>query len=392
MAAKELDRIRPEFVKRVNKSLISQLLDEILKDKIVNDGERESILEENATTGDKARALIDMVKKKGERASKALIAYIEIKDPSLHSELGLPCDQPAPPAAEPQKEEEWSPTLIPVTEDFWSKKQNDKKNYPASKKSLKSRVALLITNIKFTNANMNRKGAEKDEANMEKLLASLGYEVVKHTDLTAKAIDDAVIKFSKHPKLEHTDSVVVVVMSHGKLGTICGVDYKNTSGNEPPAEFPIDNIYKHLGSESCKALLDKPKIIIIQACRGAEEGAVFVRDSPDVLSDDASPPCPSPSADKDNIDDDRCVHREKDFTSLLASTPDTLSYRHRDDGSLMIQFVVKVFNTLAHKKNIDKLFKEVLKCFEDLALQHRRQMPTIDRYTLTKDFYFYPGL
>lgn len=55
-----------------------------------------------------------------------------------------------------------------------------------SAKSLKSRVALLITNRNFTDERLTRKGAEKDEENMLNLLNSLQYEVVKHNDLTAK--------------------------------------------------------------------------------------------------------------------------------------------------------------------------------------------------------------
>lgn len=49
-------------------------------------------------------------------------------------------------------------------------------------------MALLITNIKFTNERMNRYGADKDEENMENLLTGLGYEVLKHTNLTGKVL------------------------------------------------------------------------------------------------------------------------------------------------------------------------------------------------------------
>lgn len=52
--------------------------------------------------------------------------------------------------------------------------------------SFRNRVALLITNIKFSDESMNRRGAEKDEQNMENLLSSLGYDVVKHTNLTGQ--------------------------------------------------------------------------------------------------------------------------------------------------------------------------------------------------------------
>lgn len=84
----------------------------------------------------------------------------------------------------------------------------------------------------------------------------------------SQEIDDAVLKFSKHPKLKETDSVWVVIMSHGKLGAILGVNWKED--DEKPDNFKINNIYKYLDSVNCPALLNKPKIIIIQACRGGD--------------------------------------------------------------------------------------------------------------------------
>lgn len=52
--------------------------------------------------------------------------------------------------------------------------------------TLKNRVALLITNITFVDERRSRHGAEKDEENMDTLLSSLGYEVVRYTNLTSK--------------------------------------------------------------------------------------------------------------------------------------------------------------------------------------------------------------
>lgn len=55
-------------------------------------------------------------------------------------------------------------------------------------------------------------------------------------------------------------------MSHGELGKILGIKHSK----EAPDEFLIDNIYTQLGSKECPALINKPKIIIIQACRGGD--------------------------------------------------------------------------------------------------------------------------
>lgn len=89
--------MRPSFVDRVSTQMINQLLDDILVDGVVNDGEKDWILEENNVTADKARRLLDTVKRKGDKASRKLIAHIQRRDPELYSELGLSCGQPAPP-------------------------------------------------------------------------------------------------------------------------------------------------------------------------------------------------------------------------------------------------------------------------------------------------------
>ncbi|XP_060928948.1 caspase a-like [Limanda limanda] len=379
----KLAKVRTKFVEQVSIPTLDRLLDNILEDRIVNDWQKDAILEGNSTRENKARCLIDTVRRKGDKASMMMIDHLQSCDLFLYSELGLGPLPPAPPAAEPRsiKEGGWSTTLIPTTKDFWRNKQNKKDIYPVTKDNFRNRVALLITNIKFKLKTLDRHGAEKDEENAEKLLTGLGYKVVKYTNLTAKAIDDAVIKFSEHPKLRETDSVMVVIMSHGKLGIILGVDWTP----HEPDEFPIDNIYKHLGPEKCPTLLNKTKILIIQACRGGEKGAVLVSDS-------AAGPAEIRHGGFSPDSLQRIEHREKDFISLLSSTPGTVAYRHPVLGSLLIRFTVNVFNTAANEDDIEELFRKVMQCFEDYRPSNIRQMATKDRCTLTKRFYFYPGL
>ncbi|XP_061576339.1 caspase a-like [Cololabis saira] len=373
MADGKLQSVRLLFVEKVSKEMINQLLDSLLEDGVLNDGEKDSIIEENNTKNNKARALIDAVRRKGDESSRKMIAHIQKKDPTLYSELGLSDVEPAQTNAQfPVGTKSFS------IEEFWRSKQNDPDVYKVTKTSQKNRVALLITNIRFSDARMNRKGAEVDHENMERQLSSLGYEVVTYTDLTGEGMNKAFIRFAKHPKLSETDSVVVVVMSHGKLGAVLGVNHSDMDCDE----FPINNIYTHLGSENCPALLDKPKIIIIQACRGGEGGSVFV-------SDDVSQPVGEQGWDEDTL---RLVHKEKDFISLLSCTPDTVSYRHTYQGSLLIQYFDDQCNNSANKDHIQELFRKVMRRFEDFKLQEKRQMATIDRSTLLKHFYFFPGL
>lgn len=86
----ELGRVRTKFVEGVSKDLVKQLLDDLLDEGILNDGEKDSILEENSTKADRARALIDTVKRKGDEASRKMIAQLQSRDPTLSRNLGLP--------------------------------------------------------------------------------------------------------------------------------------------------------------------------------------------------------------------------------------------------------------------------------------------------------------
>uniref|UniRef100_A0A8C6T7N0 Caspase-1 n=1 Tax=Neogobius melanostomus TaxID=47308 RepID=A0A8C6T7N0_9GOBI len=351
-----LRKLRSGFIDSVSKEVVLQLLDNLLDKEVLNLEELETI-NIKITTANKARDLIDTVMSKGDEASNILILHLQKREPGLYEHLCQTCGSAAKPG---------EPVNLPI--------------YPVTSNSIKNRVALLITNITFADEKNNRRGAEKDEENMKELLSTLGYEVVKHTNLTAKKMEDALVEFSKHPKLKETDSVFVVIMSHGKLGAVHGVNYEP---NEPD-ELRVDKIYDKLNAENCPALVNKPKIIIIQACRGKERGSVCMSD---IVKADAVH-C---GVTKEDVS--RFTHKEMDFISLLSSTPHTVSYRNKSQGSYLIQFTVDVFKTNVLEDHIEDLFRKVMKKFkEEKELpDHLRQMPTKDRCTLTQHFFLFPG-
>ncbi|XP_074504542.1 uncharacterized protein LOC141775267 isoform X3 [Sebastes fasciatus] len=85
----ELARVRSKLVEKMSRELINQLLDDLLKDGVLNDGEKDSVLQENNTTADRARRLIDMVKNKGREASRKMFTHLRSRDHSLSDQLGL---------------------------------------------------------------------------------------------------------------------------------------------------------------------------------------------------------------------------------------------------------------------------------------------------------------
>uniref|UniRef100_A0A3P9C8F1 Caspase-13-like n=1 Tax=Maylandia zebra TaxID=106582 RepID=A0A3P9C8F1_9CICH len=226
--------------------------------------------------------------------------------------------------------------------------------YPVTKQSKSNRIALMINNIKFHNDSSDRHGAEKDDRVMFNLLQSLGYQVVRYNNLTGK------VNFYWQTMFIHFHySVFVTIMSHGDMGIISGTDSK---------AFKTEEIFQHLNAKNCPALVNKPKIIIIQACRGGNSHLAL----------------------SENFTRAVRVHIEKDFICFHSSTPHTVSYRSTSDGSFFIQTLADVFNKWSHEYDIEELFRKVMQHFESSSSDYL-QMPTKERNTLTKRFYLFPG-
>uniref|UniRef100_A0A3B4GVT1 Caspase family p20 domain-containing protein n=1 Tax=Pundamilia nyererei TaxID=303518 RepID=A0A3B4GVT1_9CICH len=220
--------------------------------------------------------------------------------------------------------------------------------YPVTEYSISNRIALLINIRHFYDLKSNRHGAEYDAQAVLNLLYNLGYAVVYYQDLTAQLM-------FKLSKTSNSYSVFVVLMSHGDLGTIRGSDLKN---------FEIDKIYERLNTKNCPALMNKPKVIIIQACRGENEGVVTVDASRQSMGTENTGPPPK------NIAKVGKVHIEKDFIGFHSSTP-------------------RKFSCFLHHCNFI-LISKVMQQFEDFPSE-QKQMPTKERDTLTKHFYLFPG-
>ncbi|XP_030274949.1 caspase recruitment domain-containing protein 8-like isoform X2 [Sparus aurata] len=86
LAEQRLSSIRSQFVERVSGPVLNQLLDKLLDLDFVNDEEMQSV-KTKPTTQDKARKLIDTVRKKGTVASSVLIAALRKVDPNLSRQL-----------------------------------------------------------------------------------------------------------------------------------------------------------------------------------------------------------------------------------------------------------------------------------------------------------------
>ncbi|CAK6983989.1 NACHT%2C LRR and PYD domains-containing protein 1b allele 2-like, partial [Scomber scombrus] len=84
---KRLLSVRSQFVDGVSDPVLNQLLDQLLQRKVINDEEKESA--NTKSKADKARAVIDLVRKKGREASSFFITDLCKLDPQFSKTLNL---------------------------------------------------------------------------------------------------------------------------------------------------------------------------------------------------------------------------------------------------------------------------------------------------------------
>ncbi|XP_026361661.1 caspase-1-like isoform X3 [Ursus americanus] len=400
MADQTLRDKRKLFVSSVNTGTLNGLLDELLEKRVLNQEEMEKVRYENATVMDKARALIDSVLRKGSQACQIFICYICDEDSFLAEKMGLSSgtpfrsqlnsDSPAAtlpsPAFEdivpgPPEPEESTDTLKLCPHEEFVKLYTEKAGeiYPIKERQDRTRLALIICNIEFDHL-PPRNGAELDITGMKNLLEGLGYSVDVKQKLTAKDMESALRAFAARPEHESSDSTFLVLMSHGILSGICGT----TFSPENPDVLPYDTVFQIFNNRNCFKLRDKPKVIIIQACRGENLGELWVSDSPAASTDSFSH---QPLLLESDVV--YKVHVEKDFVAFCSSTPHNVSWRHVTKGSLFIAQLIACFQKYSWCCHLVEVFQKVQQAFEKPNV--KAQMPTIERMSMTKPFYLFPG-
>ncbi|XP_069470932.1 caspase-1-like isoform X2 [Ambystoma mexicanum] len=406
---KRLRRCRTYFVEHLTEAVLRNLLDDLEERHICNDAEVETVVQGNRVHREQARALIDMVIKKGRIASEILLDCIRERDSCLGAGMQDVLDaeatekqvqptakippQKAIPVQEtgPAQGEHW---ITPCAQDVFKRIHEKEAGqfYDIKEKNDRRRLALIINNEQFDSL-PERNGSQHDEVEMKRLLQGLGYAVQQEKNLSSKDMETALTHFSKRPEHENSDSTFIVILSHGLRDGICGRAFKPEKQDTLPTEkqdiLPTDTIFRIFNNKNCKALRGKPKVIIIQACRGDQNGVTLVSDSISKEADAVPVPRSMELHEDAEMEDDAIqkILVECDFLCFCSSTPDTKSWRSISSGSPFIQKLIEIVRKEACSCCLEDLFQKVQQSFVTSQLQ----MPTKERTTTCKKFYLFPG-
>ncbi|XP_069325098.1 caspase-13-like isoform X1 [Eulemur rufifrons] len=377
-----------KLLEALGKDVVNEFLDSLVEKNVLKVKEEDKQKYHGAKAQDKARVLVSSLRDKKEEAIQVLL------DTCLHLE-GKPTHIEAPPAIKAEPAESAEPTdtlkLCPYEDFLRLSKERAGEIYPIKEKKDRTRLALIICNTEFDHL-APRNGADHDIVGMKGLLEGLGYSVDVKEKLTARGMESVLREFAARPEHKSSDSTFVVLMSHGILDGICGTRHSEGTSDV----LPYDTVFQIFNNRNCISLKDKPKVIIVQACRGANRGEVWVRDSPEALaaSSTQSPENPvaaSSSQSPENLEEDAVLkaHVEKDFIAFCSSTPHNVSWRDITRGSLFITQLITYFRKYSWCCHLQEVFRKVQQSFETPSV--RAQMPTIERLSMTRYFYLFPG-
>uniref|UniRef100_A0A3B5MWG9 Caspase-8 n=1 Tax=Xiphophorus couchianus TaxID=32473 RepID=A0A3B5MWG9_9TELE len=129
-------------------------------------------------------------------------------------------------------------------------------------------ICLIVDNFDFsesyknlTNTLRNREGTKFDRDALKEVFGWLGYEVDIHVDYNADQIKSLFTRIGQQDHSQY-DSLVCCILSHGMEGKVYGVDGKLVE---------IKLLIECIDGEKCPSLIEKPKMLFIQACQGCKE-------------------------------------------------------------------------------------------------------------------------
>ncbi|KAI6650711.1 hypothetical protein LOD99_7762 [Oopsacas minuta] len=197
-------------------------------------------------------------------------------------------------------------------------------------------LGIIIVN-KFENIpSYTRRGAEKEVENLTRIFSMLGLETRLFEDLTSHQIIEVLYKTSKDPELSSQSMLVLAISSHGNEEGLFGINIeqrlklvsesRSTQGlNDVISTNKIQCIFN---THNCPLLQSKPKLLILNGCRGSEKEGLYGYETDGVSEDTKHLGCTLWS----------------DFLVVWSAVDGYQSVRHIATGSVFISVLCEVLD------------------------------------------------
>ena len=125
---------------------------------------------------------------------------------------------------------------------------------------------MIINNMEFTQGT-SLPGGQKDEEKLAVLFIDLKFDVNTHQNLTGEEISDIVKSYGAK---QHSGAFFLAILSHGT-----SVENKQVVLGTDSKEVVVSDLMCFFYASNCNSLHGRPKIFLIDACRGSQEERTF---------------------------------------------------------------------------------------------------------------------
>ncbi|XP_044522209.1 caspase-13-like isoform X2 [Gracilinanus agilis] len=386
-----------DVLKTSAKKIVKGVCDDLIEQEVFNKNEIKNMGKQLSSVKDKSEDLLKVVTHKSSQigeiiAKRVLTSARQLQSGTQRADENLePTENEgmsqavtsllsAPPAI--QAAEYLNKVKLSPTEFYYELSEAKREEiYSVMEKGSRTRLALIICNTQFDHLNELNK-AQFDIERMKELLQDLGYSVEVKKELSSVDMESVLKQFAARPEHQSSDSTFLVFMSYGTTAGICGIKHKQLE----PDVLANDTIFRIFNNSNCSRLRHKPKIIVIQEC---QEGIISEQGA---MAASAESYNQSSSNDPKGFEKDaaRKEHVEKDFICFHSVTPNDISLEDNQESSLFVTLLTDCFQQYSWCCHVEDLFKKVQKSFA--TSQVPIQMPTIERQSMTRYFYLFPGI
>ncbi|XP_034246694.1 uncharacterized protein LOC117648328 [Thrips palmi] len=217
-----------------------------------------------------------------------------------------------------------------------------------------------------------RPGSSVDVKKLVNTYESLGFQTKVHKNLKFQNIKSKIKKLSRED-FSDADCLCITVLTHG-----LSRNYVEASD----VAYKVHELWTPFTDDKCKSLAGKPKLFIIQACRGDK------RDCGTILNNEGG-------TETDN-GESYTIPSHADFLLAYSSVEGTVSFRNKESGSWFIQMLCDELQKNAAKMDFLKLLttvsRKVALDFEteneyNPSCHKNKQVPSVVS-TLIRDIHF----
>ncbi|CAF3749028.1 unnamed protein product [Rotaria sp. Silwood1] len=243
---------------------------------------------------------------------------------------------------------------------------------------------LLINNVDAFKTMEIRQGSDIDASKLKSLFEQLGFIVIVRRNLNYQEMINVIKNFADliEENNDSYDCSIVIILSHGGNGKIYAID-----------ELALD-VDEQIISVFDDHLIGKPKLFILQACRGSQ-----CNYRSELISSSHLWSADSITNENNQTNIDSGTHvitkvpKRSDMIIWYSTLKDYVSWRLPDEGSIFIQSLITVFARTAWYYDLVTMVQCVNRTMKEKFSAHEStpfQTPCFE-YHLDYPLYFNPG-